>query len=302
MRALAAARFCNTFRRRRAVMAVGDIERGQDVDGARERRNRGIVADHPELMAHAVIGGDVDRGLACGGARQQGIDVRRRRISEHDRAGLRIHRFDLADAIVFLGNRRQFVLADAIAGVGADRRHRGEAGLDVTAPGQPVDIVTGLVVAPEHAGADHALQILGGLGVDRVVVRIDRRIEVDLRLGDVQETPRLALGALVRLGARQHVIGRRQNFGGAPWRRPQRAEGLYQAQVLSPLRESQLYNIAGTKPLDGGRDQIPRACIFGQFVVGNTRIASSCYRDVLLIAEILVGGNEDVKLLLGGAE
>ena len=54
-----------------AMMAVGDVERGQGIDGAGQRRDRRVVADHPELMAHAVVGGDVDRGLAGGGARQQ---------------------------------------------------------------------------------------------------------------------------------------------------------------------------------------------------------------------------------------
>ena len=62
MRAFAAAYFCHARRRGRAVMAVGDIERRQGVDRAGERRDRRVVADHPELVAHAVIGGDVDRG------------------------------------------------------------------------------------------------------------------------------------------------------------------------------------------------------------------------------------------------
>ena len=217
-------------------MAVGNIKCRQRVDGARERRDRRVVASHPELMAHAVIGGNVDSRLAGGGARQHGIDLRRRRISQHDRAGLGIDRFDLADAIVFLGDRRQFVLADAIAGVSGDRRHRGKAGLHMTAPSQPVHIVTRLVVAAQDAGADHALQILGGFGIDRGVIGIDRRGQVDLRFGDVQEAPRPAFDTLARLGAGQHIVGRRQNFAGASRRRPQRAKGLYQGQVGALFR------------------------------------------------------------------
>ena len=36
-----------------------------------------LVVDHPELMAHAVIGGDIDRGLARRRARQHRVDLRR---------------------------------------------------------------------------------------------------------------------------------------------------------------------------------------------------------------------------------
>ena len=151
-------------------MAVGDIERGQSVDGARERGDRRLVVDHPELMAHAVVRGDVDRRLFRGGAREQGVDCRRRRIGQHDQAGLRIDRLDLAHAVVFLRRRRQLVLADAVFGVSRDRRDRREAGLDVTAPSQAVGVVAGLVVAHERAGGDHAAKILARLGVDRVVI------------------------------------------------------------------------------------------------------------------------------------
>ena len=134
-------------------MAVGDIERGQGVDGARERRDRRLVVDHPQLVAHAVVRGDVDRRLFRGGAREQGVDRRRGRIGQHDQAGLRIDRLDLAHAVVFLHRRRQLVLADAVFGVSRDRRDRREAGLDATAPSQAVGVVAGLVVAHERAGS-----------------------------------------------------------------------------------------------------------------------------------------------------
>ena len=47
----------------------------------------------------------------------------------------------------------------------------------------------------------------------------------------MQKAPWLALGALARFRAGEHVIGRRQNFGGASRRRPQRAKGFYQGQI-----------------------------------------------------------------------
>jgi hypothetical protein len=228
-----AAGFRDTLRRGRAVMAVGDIERRQGIDGAGQRRDGLIVADHPELVPNAVIGGDVECRRGVRSAREHGVDLRRRRVAEHDRPGLRVDRFDLAHPVVFLGRRGVLVAADAIAGVVGERCHRGEPGRNVAAPGRAVDVIARLGVANEHAGRDHGFEALGGLGIDRAIVGIGRRIEVDLRLGDVQKAPRLALGALARLRAREHVIGRGQNFGGTSRRRPQRAEGFYQGHLAS---------------------------------------------------------------------
>ena len=211
-------------------MAVGNIERGQSVDSARECRDRRFVLDQPELVAHAVVGCDIDCGSFRSGAGEQRVDRWRLRIGEHDRAGLRVDRLDLAHAVVFLHRRRQLVLADAVLGVGAERGHRGEAGLDAVAPRQPVDVVAGRLVAHEHAGVDHAPKIFAGLRVDRGVMKIDRRIEVDLRLGDVQKAPRLSFGAFAGLCAGQHVIGRRKDLRPAPEGGPQGAKGFDQGQ------------------------------------------------------------------------
>jgi tRNA dimethylallyltransferase len=51
----------------------------------------------------------------------------------------------------------------------------------------------------------------------------------------VQKAERLALGALARFGAGEHVVRRRQYFGGAAGRRPQRAKRFYQSHGISLL-------------------------------------------------------------------
>ena len=210
------------------MMTVGDIERGQHVDRAGERGDGRIIGNHPELMAYGVVGRDIDFGQACGRAREQRIDLRRGRIGKHHRTGLRLHRFDLADAIVLFGDGGQLVFANTVLRVSCNRRHRRKAGLHMAAPGQPIHVVARLVVAHEHAGDDHALQIFARFGIDRRIVGIDRRRQVDLCLGDVQKAPGLAADALTRLGAGQDVVGWGQNFGGASRRRPQCAKGLYE--------------------------------------------------------------------------
>jgi len=163
-------------------MPVRDIELRQGVDRAGQRRDGVRVVDDPELVADAVVGGDVDVRAARRGAPQQGDDLRGGRIGDHHRPGLGIDRLDLAHAVVFLDGGRELVLADAVAGVIGDRGGRGEPGLPAVAPGQPVDIVAGRRVAGQHAGRDHAGEIVGGLGVDGAIVRVDARVEVDLGL------------------------------------------------------------------------------------------------------------------------
>ena len=217
------------------MVTIGDVERRQSFDRARESRNRLHVVNDPELVAHAVVRGHIDGGAAGGGALEQGVERGGGRIGEHDRAGLRVHRLDLAHAVVFLRRRRMLVPADAVFGVGGKRSDRRQAGLDLlftlVLPGQPVGVVEGPFVAPEYAGHNHVLQILGGLRVHCAVIGIDRGIEVDLGLGDMEKAPWPGLGAHARFRARQHVIGRRENFRGAAGRRPQRAEGLYQGHL-----------------------------------------------------------------------
>ena len=48
------------------------------------------------------------------------VELRRRRIAEHHRAGLRVDRLDLADAIILLCRRRQLMLADKVLDVIVD--------------------------------------------------------------------------------------------------------------------------------------------------------------------------------------
>ncbi len=184
-------------------------------------------------MAHAVVGGDVDVGRPACGPRQHGVDRGRVGIGDHHRPGLRVDRLDLADAVVLLDRRGQLVLADAVGLVVGDRGRGGKPGLHPVAPGQPIDVVAGPGIAHEHAGRDHPLQVVRGLGVDGTVVGVERRVEIDLGLRDVQEAPRLAFGALARLGARQHVVGRREDLGGAARRGTERAERLDQRQRTS---------------------------------------------------------------------
>src|SRR5262249_31654777 len=106
----------------------------------------------------------------------------------------------------------------------------GEPGLDTASPGEPIYVVARIWVADQNAGIDHSLEVLGRLGVDCVMIGIDRRIEIYLRLRNVEEAPGSALRAHARLRAGEHVIGRREDFGSEVRHGTQSAEGLDQAQ------------------------------------------------------------------------
>ena len=195
-------------------------------------------------MADTVLGSDVDVDVGGGGgdAREHGVHVRGGGIAHHHRAGLGVDRLDLADTVVLFHGGRVLVLADSVGRVISNRSDRGKAGLSAVAPGLPVDVVAGLGVADQHAGRDHPVDVLGCLGVDGAIVGINRRVEVDLGLRDVEEAPRLALGPLARLGARKHVVRGRQDFG-CPSRRGRRARkglmsvnGLLRSQRVGAIR------------------------------------------------------------------
>ena len=220
MRARAVARLRDPCRRRRAMVPVGDVDRRQRFERARQRRDRRVIGYDPHLVTNAVVGGDVDVRRAGARLGEQRVDLGRGWIAHHHRSGLCVDRLDLADAIVLLHRCGQLVLADPVGGVVRKRRDRCEAGLHAAVPGEPVDVIGRLGVADQRAALDHMVEVLPGLGVDRLVVGIDRRGEVDLRLRDVQEARRLAFGALARLRARENVVRRRQDFGGTAGRRP----------------------------------------------------------------------------------
>ena len=219
-------------------MPVGDVERRQGIDRAGELGDLRVVIDHPKLMAHAAVGGDIDLGRARSGPRHHGVDRRRGRIAHHHRPGLGVDRLDLADAVVLLERGGVLVLADPVGGVIGERGDAGEPGLlkhasavARIAAAQSVDIIARFRVADHDASRNHAREIFGRLVVDSAIVGVGRRIEINLGLGDMKKAPRLALGARACLSAGEHVIRRRQNFGSATRRGTECAEGLDEWQT-----------------------------------------------------------------------
>ena len=131
------------------TLIIALAARGVDCRGY--LRDGGGVRHHPHLVAHAVVGGDVDRRFLRGFGGEQRIDRRGFAIGDHHRSGLGADGVDLADAVVFLHGSCQFVFADSVGVVGGDRGSRRNAGLLFAAPGQAIDVVRRRGVANEQA-------------------------------------------------------------------------------------------------------------------------------------------------------
>jgi len=191
------------------VMAVGDVERLGCLEGLGKRLERLAAGDRPNLV-HGAVGG---RGLEVGSTRvgrpgRGVVDSAVGAMGQHDRARMRAHGLDLAHPVVLLGRPRQLVLADRARCVSRDRCAARDAGLDVVAEGDAVDIERRLHLAPQHAGIEHAPHRRPGLGVGLVAVRVGAVGEVDLRARDVQERPGSVARHRARLLGAHHVVGR----------------------------------------------------------------------------------------------
>ena len=211
-----AAAVCSDARSsRRAVMAVGDIDRRHRVEQPADPLDHRGVADRPDRVADAAVGDHVGLRRAARELREQRVERRRRGIRGEHRPGLRVQRLHVAHPVVLLVRPRELVLADAVRVVRRHRRGDRDAGLHEIAESESVDVVRRRCIAHQHARITHAGEVLGALRIDRARERVGARRQVDLGLGDVQKAPRLARGAGTRLVARKDVVGRGGDLGGA---------------------------------------------------------------------------------------
>lgn len=100
--------------------------------------------------------------------------------------------------------------------------------------GEFIEVEAGGVVVEEGAVAEEPVEVLLGLGVDPIVVRIGLGREVDVGATDVQEGERIAGGEGGSLGTVDDVVGRRDDAideigPGAP--RTERAEADTPSEV-----------------------------------------------------------------------
>jgi hypothetical protein len=221
------------------MMPVGDVQRRHGVEERGDARDAVRVADRPDGVAGAVVECRSGVGRPTHGVREERVDLGRARVRHEHRPGLRVERLHVPHAVVFLVRARMLVLADAVRFVRRDRRRSHQSRLRVIARGNAIDVVRGRRVAYEHARVEHPREVLGGLRVDRRRVRIDTRRQVDLGLRDVQEAPRAARRARARLVRGDHVVGRRDDVGGAAGRGAQGRKRTNEGQGSSGRTRSE---------------------------------------------------------------
>ena len=128
-------------------------------------------------------------------------------------------------AVVFLVLAGQFVLLDLAGGIVVGMGAQDEAVLGPFAHGLGVDIVLLLVVLDEPAFLPPLLEIGDGLVIGGLGVLIGDGVEVDFRLGDVQQG--LLSGHGFGLGGVEDVIRRCRDLGHEVLRGTDGGKGFY---------------------------------------------------------------------------
>ena len=226
------ARATHARARRRAVMTVGDVKGVHGVERGRELHHGLVTVDHPEFMAHPVERRHIDRGGPGGGLREYAVDGCIGSVDQEYRSGLRVQCLDLADPVVFLHGPGELVLLDAAPIVGLDGSGGHQPGLDVLIHRQPIGVVAGMRITYQNALRDHVRQILRRFRVHLWCIRVGSLGQIDLRPGNVQETPRATFRQGSCLGRADNVVGRRHHVGSTAAHRPQAGERLDQGHAV----------------------------------------------------------------------
>ena len=119
-------------------------------------------------MAHAIFAGEIHIGFLGDFLGDKFIQCGDGAIGQEHRAGLRVERFNVAHAVVFLVRAGELVLLDDVLQVFLDARGGDEADLRVTAHDLAVKVEARLRVLLERALSDEFGEVLFTLRVDGV--------------------------------------------------------------------------------------------------------------------------------------
>ena len=219
---------------RRAMVAVGDVERGDAADRRDERVAR-CAADAPQGVPHLVGRREIDDRLALRHLGDDPIDVGGRAIRQEHRPRLRAEREHVLRAIVFLVAARALVLLDDVAVVLVDGEARGETGLDVAPHLQPVEIDARLVLHDQRVFPERR-KIVRRATVHGVCVWIGAGRQLELGARHAQEAQRVAVGERAGLVGADNVVGNGCDAGGIGCVRTQRTKRMkrrHGAQIIS---------------------------------------------------------------------
>ncbi len=196
-----------------AVVAVGDVEGIDLLEGLFDFPDEGVVVDDPDGVYETVGAGEIVKRLFGPNPVEETIEHLVVAVGEEDRAGVGIGGGDVVGAIVFLVPAGELVLLDQVLLVFLDRGPGHEAGLDVSSHLLLIDIEAGLRFLDEDAPFDQFLEALGGLFVDFAVIVVELGREIDFGLGDVQERVGVFPDHLFRFFGGENVVGGSGHLG-----------------------------------------------------------------------------------------
>ncbi len=170
------------------MVAVGHVE---SIDACGENLcNAGVhgrVGNHPEGVAEAVFIHEIVFRLAGGSLRDDGIQFRVVLVGEENGLDVRILDADMDHAVVLLILAGKLVLLDLAGGVVVRMGAENQSVLGPLAHALGIDIVLFGAVLHQPAFLLPGLEIGYRLVIDRLRMFICDGIEINLRLGDVQE-------------------------------------------------------------------------------------------------------------------
>ena len=146
----------------------------------------------PERMDDAVRGGEVEQGSFRGELFDQMVNERRIAVGQEGRAGMRMQGHDVAGAVVLFILAGLLMFLDDVFSVFVGGNRSEDAGLDMIAHFQAVNVEMFVLVEFERGLFAEAFEVGEGFGVDFIVIEVNAGFEFDFRFGNTEEAQRIA--------------------------------------------------------------------------------------------------------------
>jgi hypothetical protein len=196
---------------RGTMMPVGDVGRRHTGERSLEDRDLVRIVHDPELVRDPVDRGEIRGGGLRRPLLDDAVQILSIPVGEENGSRLCRERLRVPRPVVLLVGACVLVALDATAEVVGDRRRADDSGLCVRPHVEAVEVERRPGILHQPTFRAHGVEVRPSARVDALVVRIDRRIQVDLGLHDVQECVRVSGGEFPGLVGVENVVGKAGN-------------------------------------------------------------------------------------------
>ncbi len=202
----------NQCSRRRAMVTIGNVERGHGGKKFCNALNISLIIYNPEMMSKAVGRHKIVFWLACRDAFHNGVQLVVVRIGKEHR--LDVGRVDahMFHAIFFFVAAREFVFFDYSVQIVVYRSSNAQSILRFAVHGLCVDVVMVVGVLHQPAFLLEFVEIFHRLVVHARIVFVGASREINFGFDDVIERHFVALGFGTSLVRIQHIVWARSHF------------------------------------------------------------------------------------------